>query len=505
MSYFKPTDSSTVPSLLEPVSEATSYWKESLDETKVVKEYGAINSVDISSDHDILVTSSNRLTVYEYFSLEVKKTYTASNFAPLSGATFRRQDNKLIVCGSPDGLVRVWDIKNSKPMRLLGERKNKNKQPVRKCFFMEMSQVVAFSDDKTVKIWDIAEESIKGHLGQEFAHDDAIRAGLVVPEYSLIMSGSNDKNVKIWDARSPLKPTQQYNHGFSVEDIAIRNMLVISVGGETIKVFDIVAGKTLKTINKAHHKIITCACNYGSYLITGSIDGYVKVYDSSFKVATSLTYAPGQVLSCALDDKVLAVGAIDGLVSVNTFKAKTEKKSKSSKRYSKPIRYFKVETVDDSMWNEKSENRIVVRDEQDGGKKRKLAKHDFLLKGYNHSASLDKVLKQPQPEIIVSFFQELIRRSALRIALAGRTDKQLRPIVDFLINNLRDPKFSRILVDVALILTEIYFNEVNRSSKTQEMFNRLNSVVKAETNAMNQILMITGQLNSILNYSSLNQ
>ena len=152
----------------------------------------------------------------------------------------------------------------------------------------------------------------------------------------------------------------------------------------------------------------------------------------------------------------------------------------------------------------KSENRIVVRDEQDGGKKRKLAKHDFLLKGYNHSASLDKVLKQPQPEIIVSFFQELIRRSALRIALAGRTDKQLRPIVDFLINNLRDPKFSRILVDVALILTEIYFNEVNRSTKTQEMFNRLNSVVKAETNAMNQILMITGQLNSILNYSSLN-
>lgn len=44
--------------------------------------------------------------------------------------------------------------------------------------------------------------------------------------------------------------------------------------------------------------------------------------------------------------------------------------------------------------------------------------------------------------------QELIQRDALRIAISGRDDASLQPLVRFLIRWINDPKYTSLLCDV---------------------------------------------------------
>ena len=106
-----------------------------------------------------------------------------------------------------------------------------------------------------------------------------------------------------------------------------------------------------------------------------------------------------------------------------------------------------------------------------------------------------------EPEVVVSFMQELIRRGALKTALAGRTDKELVHIIEFIHHNLRDPRFNRILVDVALMLTDVYMPEINRSEKIQILFKRLSSAINSELNCLQQMLGVCGQLSALINSS----
>ncbi|XP_054159580.1 U3 small nucleolar RNA-associated protein 15 homolog [Oppia nitens] len=508
MTDFKTTTLATLPSIVEPLSDSAKYWQNLLDSAKVAKEFSGINCMDIGQhSHDILVTSSSRLALYEYYSMEVKRSFSAPNFVQLYGGTYRKSDSKLIVCGGADGVVRVWDITNSKPLRALGlnskHKTLKHSSAVRRSHFSGNSNVISFGDDYHIKVWDITEEALITTFGDnKSAHNDYIRASYVMDNSSTIVSGSYDQTVKVWDQRSPLKTVNEFNFGSPVESITVRNMMAIAAGGDAIKIYDLIAGKVLKTLSKTHHKTITCVYNYGQYLLTASIDGHLKVYDSNFNIATSLTYTPSQLLSCALDDKVLAVGANDGLFSVNKFKTEEQQPiDKYNKRFRN--RYFNGQLVDSETNKRKIdylEQFVVVKGKH---KYQKLSKHEEALKKFNHTSALNTVLNKHsnEPEVIVSFMQELIRRGALRAALAARNDKQLRPIFRFLLNYFKDPRFNRILVDVALMLSDLYMNQINRSDEIRYLFNKLNSVVNLELNCVQQMLSISGQLSAIVNSS----
>ena len=398
MTDFKPTPLATLPSIVEPLSETAKYWQNCLESAKVAKEFSAINCIDINAMHDILVTSSNRLAVYEYYSMEVKRSFNTPNHVPLFGATYRQSDSKLIVAGCGDGVVRIWDTKNSKPLRALGlvdkTQTSKHTSAVRRTHFSGNSKVVSLGDDYNIKLWDITEECLISDFGdKKSAHKDYIRASHFSQKSSTLISGSYDHSVKVWDQRSPQKAVAEVDHGSPVESITVRDLVAISGGGDTIKIFDLIAGKVFKTLTKTHHKTITSVYNYGHYLLTASIDGHLKVYDSNFNIASSISYTPSQLLCCALDDKVLAVGANDGLFSVNKFKSKGEKVN-SFKVKAKALknRYFMNEELFDQKLSNKrksdtnSDQTFVVKNKK---KSLNLEKHDLLLKKFNHSVGID--------------------------------------------------------------------------------------------------------------------
>lgn len=503
MSNFKATSISTLPAIIEPLSDSSKFWKNNLQPATVFKELNAINWIDVNSASEILTTSSTRITLYGTSNLEAKKTFSSPNHTLLYSGSFRRDNSKIFASGAGDGIARIWEVNKSKPLRLLGSNEKSKSQrhtaAVHRINFNGINQLFTLSDDKTIKLWDITEDSVLSSFGESSAHNDYIRASCLIENLSCLVSGSYDHTVKVWDHRIPKNCTFQYNHGFPVESVTYRDYLVISAGETTIKIFDIVAGKVIRTIDNAHHKTITSVHNNGNYLLTSSIDGHLKVYDINFNVATSFSYVPSQLLSCCYNGALLVVGASDGMLSVNKVLSSKGKLKKLQINDDESDEFF----FDGLPSRKKTKldigNAFVVDSKI---RKKFLSKHDELLRKFQHSEALSRVLRVncvSDPETVVSFMQELIRRGSLKMALAGRPDKQLKKIIMFLTKNMSDPRFTRILVDVSLALVEVYTSQINRSSAIQIMFKFLNQSLTSEIVSLTRMSQISGQLQILIN------
>jgi U3 small nucleolar RNA-associated protein 15 len=74
------------------------------------------------------------------------------------------------------------------------------------------------------------------------------------------------------------------------------------------------------------------------------------------------------------------------------------------------------------------------------------------LRKFEYSKALDQVLKpyvmRKHPEYTYSVLRELKRRNGLKTAIGGRDEKNLVPLLQYLLRNLADSKFSNFLIEV---------------------------------------------------------
>jgi U3 small nucleolar RNA-associated protein 15 len=67
-----------------------------------------------------------------------------------------------------------------------------------------------------------------------------------------------------------------------------------------------------------------------------------------------------------------------------------------------------------------------------------------------------KLSQDVPPAVAFSLIQELVHRDGVRIALAGRDDVLLEPVLNLLIKHLSDPRFGEMVCDVASIVIGKY-------------------------------------------------
>jgi U3 small nucleolar RNA-associated protein 15 len=88
--------------------------------------------------------------------------------------------------------------------------------------------------------------------------------------------------------------------------------------------------------------------------------------------------------------------------------------------------------------------------------KKIIGRHDTCLRKFQYSKALDHVLMnyivKKNPCTTVALFQELIRRQGIIQALAGRDGKSLVNILRFVIRQIGNIQFGRILLHIANIL-----------------------------------------------------
>ena len=203
-------------------------------------------------------------------------------------AVGQRQGRAVIVSGSDDETVRVWDLESGEPVLgpltghdeavgavAVGERQGR---PV----------IVSGSDDETVRVWDL--ESGELVLGPLTGHDGFVFAVVVGERLGrpVIVSGS-DETVRVWDLESgelvlgPLTGHNSLVTAVAVTERDGRPVIVSGGGDQAVRVWDLESGEPIPGPLTGHDGAVDAIAVFGGQarplIISGSEDWTVRVWD----------------------------------------------------------------------------------------------------------------------------------------------------------------------------------------------------------------------------------
>ena len=295
---FKRTEIVQFPNIRSKLqTEDSDFWKH-LQAPVTIREYGPVQSVDVSvvDPYYVAVTGSSRVQIINPLTNDVSKTLSKFRETALGGKF--RSDGNLLCVGSDDGAVKVFHISSKTLLRTLSGHENATHAAT----FVDYKNLASFSDDKTVRLWDISTED---EVMKFDKHTDYVRAGCVSPASpDLVVSGSYDHSAFVWDRRQSGDPVHSIMHGCPIEAVMMlpSGTMLVTAGGNEVKIWDLLSGaRLLKTIS-SHNKTVTSLglSRENTRLVTSSLDRQLKFHDiSTFKTVHSITF-PSPILSAGV-------------------------------------------------------------------------------------------------------------------------------------------------------------------------------------------------------------
>ncbi|KIM20243.1 hypothetical protein M408DRAFT_308850 [Serendipita vermifera MAFF 305830] len=191
-------------------------------------------------------------------------------------------DNRLVVSGSWDNTVRIWDAETGE---LVTQPLEGHKDCVNSVAFSpDGRRVVSGSDDKTIRIWNIetGELIIEPFQG----HESGISSVSFSPNGKRIVSGSWDKTVRIWDAEVGeiiTRPLVGHKDGVNSVAFSLDGRRVVSGSNDqTVRIWDAETGHLVTKPLQGHKDIVTSVAlsPNGRHLVSGSNDKTVQIWDT---------------------------------------------------------------------------------------------------------------------------------------------------------------------------------------------------------------------------------
>ncbi|KAG4303793.1 hypothetical protein PORY_002791 [Pneumocystis oryctolagi] len=477
------------PAGVSPLTPEQKYWK-GFKSQVTVKELSSVSHIQFcqKDPYDFAVTSSSRVQIYSSQTRTIKKTISRFKDTAYSGEI--RSDGKLLIAGDSTGVVQLFDTSSRSILRSLYS----HKLPVHVTKFSPycLTTFLSASDDKTVRIWDLP-TSVEVSILQ--GNNDYIRAADFLPISHVVLSGGYDGTVRLWDTRMPADKNEikNMNHGESIDSVlSLKDgSIILSAGGPVIKIWDIVAGKDrpIKII-RSHQKSVVCLLKNreGSRVLSGGLDGHVKIYDvKNWKVVHSVKY-PAAILSLGLspDNKHLVVGMVSGLLSIRSRQIAKTVPQKQDK--SEHVSCVEIVHKKDSQ----GDGNLLIIEE----KKRKILRpYDKALNSFRYADALDSVLEnKASPLITFTLINELKYRLGLRQALQNRDDISLEPILRWLIRYLPNSRYVFTIVDVFMLIIDLYGATLGHSVLIQNLLLCLSKRVSREIEYCKNACSCSGML-----------
>jgi WD40 repeat protein len=222
----------------------------------------------------------------------------AHDAAVMSVAIGQVGSRDLIVTGAENSMVRIWDAITCEPVGvpLAGHRESVAGVAIGR--IGDRDVIVTGSVDKTARIWDaITRKPVNAPLA---GHDGAVRAVAIgrIGNRDVIVTGSDDKTAQIWDA-SGLQVVAVLTHSDPVRTVVIsklagrdviitnaydRRKLFMRPMAGTVRIWDAVTGQLNDTSLDYYATVMSVtASRIGGrdVIVTGSFDQTVRMWDAS--------------------------------------------------------------------------------------------------------------------------------------------------------------------------------------------------------------------------------
>lgn len=436
------------------------------------KEVDSVTAMLFEPNHGLELFSgaSTRLTVYSVPDMEKIKSMSKSADV-IYGIDFR-SDGKLFALCNTAGNIQVFDSGSKKLIRNLKGHKG----PARKIKFSpNKTNLFSISDDKSFKVWDIPTES---EIKTVNAHEDYIRACAITQNGKYFITGSYDHMIKIWSIEEDYSLVMTIDNSAPIEDLLVtpNGSIVITAGSNIIKFWDISTGGHLIHSMSPHQKTITSiAFNFDcSYLITAGLDRLSKIIDlSTYRVVQSYKFeSPVMSVSCNNSDTALSFGLANGYSVLKSRKL--------------PSASEKLVTADEIKFEFVSPRNQV-----------KFTKYEKAFKSFKFKDALDESLNAGDPKLVISCFTELIVFNGLNIALNGRDEMGLLPVLKFISKSVQNPEFANVSIEVFSEVLNIYGTKFGQSPEIDECMNIIYNKMKREVKIAKEMAKVSGQLEMI--------
>lgn len=465
------------------------------------------------------VTTGARVQIYSIRTRKLLRTIT--RFDDNVRGTDVRPDGRVLATGDDTGAIQVFDVNS----RAILKTWKDHKQPVWVTKFSpsDPTSIFSASDDRTVRLWDLPSESSQRTF---VGHTDYVRSGGYMPgslaSAGLVVSGSYDSTVRLWDPRVENKSAMTFKMGAPIEDVLPMptGTTVLAAADNKIAVLDIVAGKPLHMI-QSHQKTVTsmALASNGERLLSGALDGHMKVFETSGWNVVSGSKYPSPILSLNVvtsginrEDKHIAVGMHSGLLSLKTRLSGQQKiKERERKKEMQALLEGKLEEHDrkvakqkrGSGWEKRMRGRDfigegvdIVVEGQDKKRKREKPWENDLRKA-RYSSALDQVLSSTDKTAQLTLLTALRHRSALRASLQGRDEETLQPVLQWVYKNITEPRLVNLSVEVGMNVLDIYSGNLGQSAQIDKMVQRLHRRVRDEVEMSHQACQTKGMLDML--------
>ncbi|KAI6709889.1 hypothetical protein JHW43_007563 [Diplocarpon mali] len=481
------------------------------------------NILQPSNNDSFVVTTGTRVQIYSIHTRKLIKTIT--RFSDIAHSAEIRRDGRVMVAGDDSGRIQVFDMRERAILKTWDE----HKQPVWATKFspIEMTTLMSASDDRTVRLWDLpSQESITKFIG----HSDYVRSGCFLPGSmsNMLVSGSYDSTVRLWDPRMATKAAMIFKHAAPIEAVLPleSGTTILAAADNQISVLDLVAGKPLHIV-KNHQKTVTslCLASKGTRLVSGGLDGHVKIFETSeWNVVAGAKY-PSPVLSVSVvasganqEDRLLAVGMQSGELSVKTrLRGKEKAEAREKKKEMDALLEGTLDVYDARNKKRKRAEEMTKKNQEalqiGTGKSSAVQKvqieverkpvpetvweRDLRQGKYAHA--LDAVLEPNLPSAkVFDVFQELRYRNALKIALEERDEATVVPIFRWVTRYLPYPQYAKVTHEAADLLIDLYRERLLESEAIEKCFKSLHRIVDKEAETIQQMLQAQGMLKLLL-------
>lgn len=238
-------------------------------------------------------------------------------------------------------------------------------------------------------------------------------------------------------------------------------------------------------------------------LLSGGLEQIVQVCDMKTYTLLYTIHCSGPVLSLALTraDSLLVLGLSSGDCVFKQRAAAASEEQQTKVRNLRPGTRLYMRR---GMLARESPGDVIAQKEEH--REVRLKKYDRLLKTFKYREALDAVLSEAETEpvtetkelTVVAMLENLVLRDGLGIAIGGRDEETLLPLLRFCEKSCTVPERSAIVLAAIECVLDIYGSFIGSSDDVDELFFRILSRMEEELQLEKELRSLQGMLKMVI-------